>query len=362
MRYAIEIPDLGSLILTHSWNGAIKGLKEWPVGSAAAGRRRRSSPSGSWSASAVIMLLVVIVGQVLRCAAVCATSVLVPAPVPVVAPLGFIAVIAGWIVDRGRPPAMDRLWPAAHRGFRVAVADRHRRRVLARVLHRRLSDHVSDRHRLHGRAWCAAARNSAELESPLIRSRAAGRTSRSTARARGTARCDGGRTMVLDLVPIWTVLLGLGGLLLRRVRRLRSRRRHPLRLRARTTRRAASLMNSIAPIWDGNETWLVFGGLGLLAAFPARLRHHHSGGLFPDPDHAAGARLPRRRLRIPLQACRRCAASGIAPSAAARRWRPSRKVSCSAPSSRASRSTAGDFAGTSFDWVTPFALAHRRWR
>jgi cytochrome d ubiquinol oxidase subunit II len=28
------------------------------------------------------------------------------------------------------------------------------------------------------------------------------------------------------------------------------------------------LMNSIAPIWDGNETWLVLGGLGLLAAFP----------------------------------------------------------------------------------------------
>lgn len=28
------------------------------------------------------------------------------------------------------------------------------------------------------------------------------------------------------------------------------------------------IMNSIAPVWDGNETWLVFGGLGLLAAFP----------------------------------------------------------------------------------------------
>jgi cytochrome d ubiquinol oxidase subunit II len=27
-------------------------------------------------------------------------------------------------------------------------------------------------------------------------------------------------------------------------------------------------MNSIAPIWDGNETWLVLGGVGLLAAFP----------------------------------------------------------------------------------------------
>jgi len=27
-------------------------------------------------------------------------------------------------------------------------------------------------------------------------------------------------------------------------------------------------MNSVAPIWDGNETWLVMGGGGLLAAFP----------------------------------------------------------------------------------------------
>lgn len=28
------------------------------------------------------------------------------------------------------------------------------------------------------------------------------------------------------------------------------------------------MMNSIAPFWDGNETWLVMGGGGLLAAFP----------------------------------------------------------------------------------------------
>lgn len=27
-------------------------------------------------------------------------------------------------------------------------------------------------------------------------------------------------------------------------------------------------MNSIAPVWDGNETWLIMGGGGLLAAFP----------------------------------------------------------------------------------------------
>lgn len=28
------------------------------------------------------------------------------------------------------------------------------------------------------------------------------------------------------------------------------------------------MVNSIAPVWDGNETWLVFGGVGLYAMFP----------------------------------------------------------------------------------------------
>src|SRR5579862_3316799 len=29
-----------------------------------------------------------------------------------------------------------------------------------------------------------------------------------------------------------------------------------------------AMMSSIAPVWDGNETWLVLGGGGLFAAFP----------------------------------------------------------------------------------------------
>ena len=28
------------------------------------------------------------------------------------------------------------------------------------------------------------------------------------------------------------------------------------------------MVNSIAPVWDGNETWLVLGGGGMLAVFP----------------------------------------------------------------------------------------------
>ena len=35
-----------------------------------------------------------------------------------------------------------------------------------------------------------------------------------------------------------------------------------------TGRERDSAMNSIAPVWDGNETWLVLGGGGLMAAFP----------------------------------------------------------------------------------------------
>jgi cytochrome d ubiquinol oxidase subunit II len=73
--------------------------------------------------------------------------------------------------------------------------------------------------------------------------------------------------MQLDLVPIWTLILGFGvfmyvlldgfdlgvGILF------------PL-LRNEAERTLA--MNSVAPVWDGNETWLVLGGVGLLAAFP----------------------------------------------------------------------------------------------
>lgn len=37
---------------------------------------------------------------------------------------------------------------------------------------------------------------------------------------------------------------------------------------ARSEQDRSTMMNSIAPIWDGNETWLVLGGGGLFAVFP----------------------------------------------------------------------------------------------
>jgi cytochrome bd ubiquinol oxidase subunit II len=72
---------------------------------------------------------------------------------------------------------------------------------------------------------------------------------------------------VLDLVPIWTLILALAvffyvlldgfdlgvGILFGFAPDASSRN---------------MIMNTILPIWDGNETWLILGGLGLLAAFP----------------------------------------------------------------------------------------------
>jgi cytochrome bd-type quinol oxidase subunit 2 len=57
-----------------------------------------------------------------------------------------------------------------------------------------------------------------------------------------------------------------------------------------------SAMNTVAPVWDGNETWLVLGGGGLSAG----LCHHPAGPLRADHCHGAGADLPRRGLRVPL--------------------------------------------------------------
>ncbi|NDY84346.1 cytochrome d ubiquinol oxidase subunit II [Orrella sp. NBD-18] len=37
---------------------------------------------------------------------------------------------------------------------------------------------------------------------------------------------------------------------------------------AKTTQDRDQMMNSVAPVWDGNETWLVLGGGGLFAVFP----------------------------------------------------------------------------------------------
>jgi cytochrome bd ubiquinol oxidase subunit II len=73
--------------------------------------------------------------------------------------------------------------------------------------------------------------------------------------------------LVLDTVPIWTVILGFGVFLYVLLDGFDLGVGMLFGL-ARDTPSRNLVMNSIAPIWDGNETWLVLGGLALLAAFP----------------------------------------------------------------------------------------------
>ena len=60
------------------------------------------------------------------------------------------------------------------------------------------------------------------------------------------------------------------------------------------------MMNSVAPFWDGNETWLVLGGGGLWVAFPQAYAVIMPALYLPVIGMLLGARLPRRRVRVPL--------------------------------------------------------------
>ena len=73
--------------------------------------------------------------------------------------------------------------------------------------------------------------------------------------------------MSLDLVPLWAGILSLGVLMYVLLDGfdlgvgILFLFRHPVQDRD-------LMMASVAPIWDFNETWLVLGGIGLLAIFP----------------------------------------------------------------------------------------------
>lgn len=102
--FAVKVPLLGSLILTHSLNGVIPGLKDVPKDH----RPPVAIPFFAFRAMvacAFAMLLIVIAGNFLRRGGRLYRSGIFLRLCTLAAPLGFIAVVAGWTTTEvGRQP------------------------------------------------------------------------------------------------------------------------------------------------------------------------------------------------------------------------------------------------------------------
>jgi cytochrome d ubiquinol oxidase subunit I len=102
--YELAIPNLGSLILTHDWDGEVKGLKSFPP-------EDRPNPIIPFFAFRImvgiglIMIAVGIVGAILWLTGRLFTSRWFLHTLTWVSPLGFLAVLAGWFTaEVGRQP------------------------------------------------------------------------------------------------------------------------------------------------------------------------------------------------------------------------------------------------------------------
>jgi cytochrome d ubiquinol oxidase subunit I len=103
-EYAIEIPKLSSLILTHSLNGEVRGLKEWP---------KDERPPAAWVfwsfrvmvGLGMLMLFTGVTAAVLFLRRQLFNRLWFQRWCMAMTPAGFAAVIAGWIVTEiGRQP------------------------------------------------------------------------------------------------------------------------------------------------------------------------------------------------------------------------------------------------------------------
>lgn len=103
-RYALEVPKLGSYILTHDWNGKLRGLKEWPKSD------WPNAPLIFWTFRIMVgiglaMLGIGIWGLIARRQGGLASARWLQRASVAMGPAGIIAVLAGWITtESGRQP------------------------------------------------------------------------------------------------------------------------------------------------------------------------------------------------------------------------------------------------------------------
>src|SRR5271166_120996 len=156
---------------------------------------------------------------------------------------------------RGRPPAVHGVWAVAHRRQRITDRTARRRRFARRL-----------RRCLYDRIWCRPGVHAASGAPAAYGGRERARNRRAGAQRRHHPRgCVAGYALMLPV--IWAGLIAFAvlayvlldgfdlgiGILFAVERREEDR---------------DVMVNSVAPVWDGNETWLILGGGGLFAVFP----------------------------------------------------------------------------------------------
>ena len=262
-RFAVEVPRLGSLILTHHWDGEVRGLKAWPAD------QRPNPEILFWSFRLMVGLGFAMLGLG-AWAASCGSGAGSTAAAGSCAPRwrwrrpGFVAVLAGWVTTEvGRQPwtvygllsTADSVAPLQTPAvasslvafvlvyFAVFGAGAF---YLLRLM--RQPPEAGPRIEEIGPTRAAGVTPGPAVEQDVIR--------RNEERAMGLELSFVWAGLIAFAVLAYVVLdgfdLGVGILF-------------PL-IEGEANRDLA--MNTVAPVWDGNETWLVLGGGGLFAVFP----------------------------------------------------------------------------------------------
>ena len=274
-----------SLYLTHSWNGEVQGLKAVP----AADRPYVPIVFFAFRIMVGVGLVLLTPRSPARCcggADGCTRRIGSTALRNGATPLGFIAVLAGWTATGDRPAALRRLRPPAHgrRGRAVAPRGAVASRcsissssttcccspsfLPARIVLRG-PEPAAAVHCVQYRADPALeqARRSVGGSHPAPR-----RVCRQRRMMHGLCPSISFVCVAAFCVAIYVLAdgfdLGVGILFLFAPR----------------DEDRDLMMESIEPVWDGNETWLVLGGTLLLGGLPGRL-FRAAAGLLPA-DHA----------------------------------------------------------------------------
>ena len=158
---------------------------------------------------------------------------------------------------------------------------------------------------------------------------------------------------LLDLVPIWTVIIGIGVFLYVLLDGFDLGCGMLYGLAPEADRR--TIMNAIAPIWEGNETWLILGGVALLAVFPLAFAIIIPADYFPvllmllalvfrGVAFEFRFKQPWISRFWSLGFCLGSTLASFAQGAVLGAFIQGFKV------------TGRDFAGSSWDWLTPFSI------